>query len=77
MVTIEKLIVKIGKKELNLTLEEAKELQTELNKTLGHVQYLPYIHWQELQAPRIYNTPYITSGFAKVQGLQSIGSNNI
>lgn len=72
MVTIEKLIVKIGKKELNLTLEEAKELQSELNKTLGNVipVFVPSIQiYPKYVAPNSFE-PYCGT-ICSTMGLQA------
>jgi len=39
---IEKIILKIDKKEIELTIEQAKELKEELDKLFGKTKYIPY-----------------------------------
>ena len=55
-VEVTKVTVKIGKKELTLSLDEAKQLRDELSKALGDVRYYP--SWPTViyqQPPQVYS----------------------
>jgi len=50
-IVVSKIVIKMGKKDVELSLEEAKELQEILNNTLGKVVYIP-------SAPIYIDHPY-------------------
>ena len=56
-VSVSKIVVKMGKKEVELTLEEAKELQELLNDTFGKKETV-YIPGSPIYIERPYHWTY-------------------
>lgn len=62
-VEIKSIKVVIGKREIELTIDEAKELQNKLNNVLGQSMYYPYIVERQVNYPSSpFNDGTICSG---------------
>jgi len=81
MVTVEKIVLKIGKKELELSPEEVKELKEVLDKMFGDEKivhyYYPHYPYYYPSCPTHMPTWYYASSAGNVTLLSSSASDDV